>query len=377
MAWKPLLALFAVALALPASAAAMPDTVSSDATFNGGVFDWTTRIFSDPVGNQPDTVSSLSLVFPQEFVFGGAAMPSCGQNQIDGQPTFPAACEAAQVGNGTGTAFAGNPGIALTNSVREDVTFRVVNGAPAGSTVLLVVTSAPSAPVAIFNRVIPGVISPADPPFAKTLELSIPQDLQSQLGLAIVFTDLHATVDDKRFLRLASCSGRVPLRQITRFKPSTGPGATTGTPDYTTTDSSVACDAASTTPAATTPEGSDGSPDAEPTIDVLVRRDSLRRVKPNRQGRVTVPGATFDCPSEASGRCTATMKLRAKRKVIGAALMNMSPGLTGPAVIQLDRAGRRLLAKRGKLPANADLKIVTTSGKSARVVVQLTLVKRG
>lgn len=114
----------------------------------------------------------------------------------------------------------------------------------------------------------------------------------------------------------------------------------------------------------------------EPVIDVIVKPGSLRGIRPNRLGRVTVPGATFECPARAAGKCTATMKLRARRKLIGEALMIMSPGMTGAVVIQLSEEGRKLLARKRTLPADADLKIVTGSGKMARVLLRVTLKKR-
>ena len=85
----------------------------------------------------------------------------------------------------------------------------------------------------ITNRVVPGAIS-AQPPYAFGVRFAMPQDLQNQLGLAIVLSDLDVTISgtprpitvgattkDMSYLQLPSCDGSLSARQITDFKSTT------------------------------------------------------------------------------------------------------------------------------------------------------------
>jgi len=157
--------------------------------------------------------------------------PSCAQNQVDGQLQIPQACAAAIVGTGTASFLAGSPGTPAANSVREDMTIKLMNGSPAGSTLWMIVNSSPSAPVAITNRVLAGTISPATSPYGLALKFQVPPDLQSQLGLAITFTDLDVTISGATravttpggpaalsFLQATGCGNPLPFQSAVSVK---------------------------------------------------------------------------------------------------------------------------------------------------------------
>jgi hypothetical protein len=365
MAWRPVALLIAAALVAPASASAVTNQVTPAGTFTGGVLDWTMHTSTVPAGSQPDTITAITMLLPQEAIFDGASLPTCAQGQIDGAQSVPQTCIDATFATGTATIYAGSPGAPMANSVREDLDVRVINGSPAGSALLLVLSSTPAAPVAITNRVVPATVGPTDAPYATAVKFSVPSDLQSQLGLSLVLTDLRMTFNSIKLFHLSSCSGSLPVRQLTEFK------ALGGSLSTVANDANVPCDSAATPAPVTTPPL-----ETEPTLNVFVKAGSLRRVKPDRRGGVTVPGASAECPAGSTGPCTVTAVLKSKRLKIGSSTFHVGAGKTGAIMVRLSRAGRRLLAKKGKLPAAADLEIVTPAGKSARMIVQLTLAKR-
>jgi hypothetical protein len=179
------------------------------------------KIDSDPTGSQPDTAP--------------------------GQPTFPSKCNKAQVGSGTASALAGSPGSPASNSVKEDLNVKFYNG-KAGKQILLVLNSAPTAPVAITNRVVPGDLAGGTGNFGYRVDFKIPEDLQNQLGLSIALTDFKVAITNKAFkvkkhgktvsvgyLELTGCPGTLPIRAIGHFKDAAG--ATTDI----TNDSTAKC----------------------------------------------------------------------------------------------------------------------------------------
>jgi hypothetical protein len=189
------------------------------------------HIDTDPAGSQPDTAPVTSIYFPSQIKQNSKLLPSCTQQQIDGQQTMPAKCNKAQVGTGTASALAGSPGSPASNSVKEDLNVKLING-PSGKQVLLVLNSAANAPVAITNRVVPGDLGAASAPFGYKVDFKIPDDLQNQLGLSIALTDFKVNVTNKAFtvkkgkkkvqvgyLEETGCpaSGQVPIRAIAHF----------------------------------------------------------------------------------------------------------------------------------------------------------------
>jgi len=215
---------------------------------------WTQHIDTSPTGNQPNTTAAIKIFFAKGITLNAASFPHCDQNQIDGQATFPPACQSAVVGSGTGTAYAGSPGSPLANSVREDLTARVVNGSAFGDKVLLVISSVPGAPVAISNRVIPGTVVAASDPYGFAVRFDTPADLQNQLGLSITLADSQVTIDSApvgnlSYLEITSCPGVLPIKVVTDFASSTYPS--TSYPIATVTSEG-------TTPCPTSPIPSDG-----------------------------------------------------------------------------------------------------------------------
>jgi hypothetical protein len=206
------------------------------------------HIDTNPPGSQPDTAPSTSVYFAKEIKNNAAAFPFCNKSEIDGQGSFPSKCNKAIVGGGTATALAGSPGSPSSQSVKEDLTVKAVNG-PKGKVLYLVLTSNPGAPVAINNRVVPGAVIKSSGPFGFLVRFDIPADLQSQLGLSISLTDFlvkvsgtpkTVTIKHKKvkasYLQLTGCKGHLPVKAIAGFKDSS-----TGRITPVTSTSSAKC----------------------------------------------------------------------------------------------------------------------------------------
>ena len=189
------------------------------------------HIDTDPVGQQPDTAPVTSIYFPKQVKQNSKLIPGCTVADIDGQQTMPSKCNKGKVGTGTASALAGTPGEPAANSVKEDLNVTFING-KGGKQVLLVLNSAPTAPVAITNRVVPGDLGSAAAPFGYKVDFKIPEDLQNQLGLKIALTDFKVNITNKAFvvkkggkkikvgyLELTGC-GEFPIRAIGHFKDS-------------------------------------------------------------------------------------------------------------------------------------------------------------
>jgi hypothetical protein len=189
------------------------------------------HIDTDPPGSQPDTAPVTSIYFAKQIKQNSKLLPSCTQQEIDGQQTMPAKCNKAKVGTGTASALAGSPGSPAANSVKEDLNVTFING-PGGKQVLLVLNSSPTAPVAITNRVVPGNLAAGKGPFAYRIDFTIPDDLQNQLGLAIALTDFKVQITGKDFsvkqhgktvkvgylqLNAACPGGKVPVEAVAHF----------------------------------------------------------------------------------------------------------------------------------------------------------------
>jgi hypothetical protein len=197
----------ALALAAPASGAAVTNTfsLSAQTALSGPAgspsadnpsqlgYRWVTHADTDPRGSQPDTISVLTVFMPSPVTSNARYFPFCTQAQIEGQGTFPAACRSAIVGYGNAVMYAGSPGSPLTNSVKEDLNFLLVNGA-SGRQILMVLSSAPTAPIVITNRVVPADVIEPGGSWAFAYQFRVPADLQSRLGLRLTFTDITATI---------------------------------------------------------------------------------------------------------------------------------------------------------------------------------------
>jgi hypothetical protein len=206
------------------------------------------HIDTDPSGTQPDIAPVTTVFFAKEIKQNAKAWAGCKMSEIDGQTTFPSKCTKAIVGSGTATAYAGSPGSPVANSVKEDLTVKAVNET-GGKQILLVLTSAPGAPVAINNRVVPGTLGSAGGAYAYKVAFKIPEDLQVQLGLSIALADFKVNISNKAqtikvkgkpvkasYLQLTGCKGgKVPVKAIATFKDANG-----GTSDVTS-ESTAKC----------------------------------------------------------------------------------------------------------------------------------------
>jgi hypothetical protein len=188
------------------------------------------HIDTDPAGQQPEGAPTTSVYFSKAIKTNGKYFPFCNKSEIDGQPTFPAKCSKAKIGTGTASALAGSPGSPSSNSVKEDLNVTAVNG-PKGKSIYLVLNSAPTAPVAIQNRVVPGTVVKSSGPFAFLVRFEIPADLQEQLGLTVSLTDFNVKISGTprkvkvgrvfkkiSYLQLTSCKGSLPVKTIAQFK---------------------------------------------------------------------------------------------------------------------------------------------------------------
>jgi hypothetical protein len=256
-----LLAVAVGALAAVATAWAVTNTVSYKVTLKKATgtpsakkpvpvgYNAVLHIDTDPAGNQPDTAPVTSIYFPKQIKQNSKYLPGCSVAEIDGQQTMPAKCNKGKVGTGTASALAGTPGAPASNSVKEDLNVTFING-KSGKQVLLVLNSAPTAPVAIQNRVVPGDLSGGTGNFGYRVDFKIPEDLQNQLGLSISLTDFKVAITNKKlagkkngkavklgYLELTKC-GTLPIRAIAHFKDSAAGGSTT---DATSDSTAKAC----------------------------------------------------------------------------------------------------------------------------------------
>lgn len=191
----------------------------------------TIKVDTDPAGQQPETLAQTAVFFDKGIKTNGPWWPFCNKTEIDGKASLPAKCNKAVVGTGTTIAYAGTPGSPKSGSVREDLILKAING-PRGKSLYIVVTSAPNAPVAISNRVVPGVVKKSSGPYGFVVRWTIPDDLQEQLGLKISLTDLKLSVPatvrkikvgktykKASFLQLTSCKGKkMAVKSEAKFK---------------------------------------------------------------------------------------------------------------------------------------------------------------
>jgi hypothetical protein len=201
-------------------------------------------IDTNPPGNQPDIGSPTTIYFAKQFIQNSKYFPACAQAEVDGAATIPAKCQKAVVGTGEATAYAGQPGNPRSSSVMEQLDVKAINGAPAGTMLMLVVSSKPGAPVAISNRVIPGTLlggaslskAHSSASWAYGIRFDIPENLQTQLGLSISLAHFKVTISPAikqlkvkgkkkklSYLALSACPpAGLPVKAVTVFKDSTG-----------------------------------------------------------------------------------------------------------------------------------------------------------
>jgi hypothetical protein len=227
------------ALAIAGVAYAVTDTVTytSKMSFKGKptskkpanlTYTGILRVDTSPPGLQPETAPTTSVYYSKAIKNNAKYFPYCNQSEIDGQP-FPSKCKKAIIGKGTASSLAGTPGSPASASVKEDLTVTAVNGAK-GKYIMLVLNSAPGAPVQITNRVVPGFIVRASGAFGTLTRFQVPADLQEQLGLKIALTDFNVKISGTpktvkvkgksvkmAYLQLTSCKGSLPVKAIASF----------------------------------------------------------------------------------------------------------------------------------------------------------------
>jgi hypothetical protein len=255
-----LLAVVVGSLAAAATAWAVTNTVDYTVTLKKAsgkptkakpvpvAYNATLKIDTDPAGTQPDTAPVTSIYFPKQIKQNSKLIPGCTVADIDGQQEMPSKCAKGKVGTGTASALAGSPGSPSSNSVKEDLNVTFING-KSGKQILLVLNSAPTAPVAITNRVVPGDLAGGSGNFGYRVDFKIPEDLQNQLGLSIALTDFNVKITNKPFtvkvkgkkkkvgyLELTGC-GTLPIRAIAHFNDS----ATGGNTDVMDDSTAKAC----------------------------------------------------------------------------------------------------------------------------------------
>jgi hypothetical protein len=191
----------------------------------------TLHIDTNPPGSQPEVAPVTDVYFDKAIKNNSKYFPFCNASEIDGQQEIPAKCKKAIVGSGTATAYAGKPGSPLSSSIKEDLTVTAMNG-PSGKNLALVVKSAPGAPVALPNRVIPGSVRKSSGIYGFLVRFTIPQDLQNQLGLDISLTDFKVKISGTprkvkvgkvfkkiSYLQLqANCKGKLHSKAIAQFR---------------------------------------------------------------------------------------------------------------------------------------------------------------
>jgi hypothetical protein len=209
----------------------------------------TLHIDTEPTGQQPEVAPRTTVFFDKGVKNNAKYFPFCNKAEIDGQETIPAKCSKAIVGTGKATAYAGSPGSPKENNIKEDLSVKAING-PKGTTLFLVVTSTPDAPVTIKNRVIPGTVKRSSGAFGFAVQFDIPEDLQEPVpGVPVSLTDFSVTIPatarrvkvGKVFMKISYlqetvCKGHHSVKAISNFK-----DATTGQLKPVTSTSSGKC----------------------------------------------------------------------------------------------------------------------------------------
>jgi hypothetical protein len=195
----------------------------------------TLTVDTNPPGQQPDVGPSTTVYFAKGIKNNGVYFPSCTKAEIDAQQPTPAKCVKATVGTGTAVAYAGQPGSPKSQSIREELTVKAING-PKGKTLFLLVATKPGSPVPITNRAIPGAVRAASGAFAYSIRFDIPQDLQEPVpGVKVALTNFSVTIPKtlhkvrvkgqtvrRSYLALTACRGHMAVKAITQFKDDAG-----------------------------------------------------------------------------------------------------------------------------------------------------------
>jgi hypothetical protein len=247
-------------MAITAVAYAVTDTVSYSAKYSKSgkptkskpanmSYTGILHVDTNPPGSQPDTAPTTSIYYSKAVKNNAPYFPFCNQSEIDGQSTFPAKCNKAIVGTGTAKSLAGTPGQPAGSAITENLTVKAVNG-PKGKVIFLVLNSAPGAPVAISNRVVPGAVVKASGAFGYITKFAVPADLQEPVpGVKVALTDFNVKISGAprkvkikgktqkiSYLQLTSCPGTLPAKAIATFK-----DADTGAPKSVTSTSNAKC----------------------------------------------------------------------------------------------------------------------------------------
>jgi hypothetical protein len=344
-------------------------------------YHWSQHLDTTPPGMQPDTSPSQTIYFASPVESNGRYFPSCTRAAIDGMTALSAECQNAIVGTGTATIYAGQPGSSLANSVAEKLAVKLING-PAGSSLWMVVSSQPGAPVQITNRVLPGTIAAASDPYAFGIRFDVPDDLQHQLGLSLTVTDVDVTISGTprqitsgaasaslSYLQATRCEGALPFQDTVVFK------STTGNQTTVSADGNAACtlgafpdDQAIATRPVTTTLPLPGSPTrpASPKIDAPAGR--LTAVAA-RNGSFVLPRVKITCPAAATRACDLTGQAKGLRRV----RQKVAPGDVNAIRVQLTKAGRKALRQKRSINLSVRLVVTSPSGSKATKLVRVAV----
>jgi hypothetical protein len=348
-------------------------------------YHWTQHLDTTPPGQQPDTSPSQTIYFASPVKSNAQFFPSCSRAAIDGMTTLSADCRNAIVGTGTATIFAGQPGGSRANSVREDLAVLLVNGS-GGSSLLMVVSSQPGAPVKITNRVLPGTVAPASDPYAFGIRFDVPEDLQNSLGLPLTLTDVDVTISGTprritsgatsaslSYLQATRCEGALPFQDTVAFKSAAG-AQTTVSADGSApcTIGTIADDPAIPTGPITTTVPLPGA-SARPASPKIVAPAGLLNAVAARNGSFVLPRVRIICPATATGACEVTGQAQGLRHV----RQRVAPGAANTVRLQLTMAGRKALRRKRSIRMSVRLIVTSPSGTKSTKLVRVAVSRRG
>jgi hypothetical protein len=364
-------------------AAALSAAPSPSSPANLG-YHWTQHLDTTPAGQQPDLSPSHTIFFASALKSNGRYFPSCSQAMVDGMSAMPADCQKAIVGTGTATVYAGSPGAPRANSVKEDLTVRLING-PAGTSVLMVVSSAPGAPVGLTNRVVPGTVVAASEPYGFGIRFEIPGDLQMQLGLTLTFTDFDVTISgtprkitsgsmrrSASYLQATYCAGQLPVQDTVAFKAASGAQTTV------TADGTVPCETRAFPDGPAIPTGPITTDVAFADAPRVTAPTGLVTAVAARNGSFDLRGVRIACPAEAAGPCEVTGEAR---PALARLHLTLAPGAHAIARMQLTKAGKNAVRRNRLARMSVRLSATGPGGleltKLVRVAVKAPKVARG
>jgi hypothetical protein len=359
---------YAVATAL--SAAPSP---SSPANLG---YHWTQHLDTTPPGQQPDTSPSHTIFFASAIKSSARYFPSCSRAAIDGKSTMPADCRNAVVGTGTARLYAGSPGSPRTDSVTEDLTVKLVNG-PTGTSVLMVVSSTPAAPVAITNRVVPGTVVGASDPYAFGIRFDIPADLQRQLGLEIAWTDLDVTISgtprtitsgaatrSASYFQAIDCPGSLPIQDTVDFT------ARSGALPSVTADGSTPCTIGTFPDDPAIPTGPITTDVPFPDAPRITAPTGRLTAVATRSGFFDIHGVRIECPAVATGPCELTGDVR---PALARVRLTVASGARTAVRMHLTKTGKSAVRRQGLTRMTVRLRVTTLGGVESTKLLRVAV----